>query len=99
MVEERVVVVARLKARAGREERLKETLLELVAPTRREEGAVRYELHESLENPGEYMFFEIWRTRKDLEVHMTTPHFRGFMEKAKDLLSEPGDVTLWRKVG
>ncbi len=98
MLQEEVIVIARLKAKPGMEGKLKEALLGLVAPTRGEAGAIRYELHEGLERSGEFMFYEVWRTLKDLEDHMATPHFKTFMERADALLSQPGDVSLWRKI-
>lgn len=98
MTEERVVVVARVRANPGMEAKVKEELLRLVAPTRREEGCIQYDLHEHTESSGAFMFYEIWRSRQDLEDHMVTPHFKDFMEKAEDLLSQPGDLSLWKRI-
>jgi quinol monooxygenase YgiN len=57
---------------------LKEMLTALIAPTRREPGALSYDLHE--EPDGTLFLHEIWRTQQDLDRHRETPHMRAFLE-------------------
>ena len=60
----KLTVVARFKAKPGKEEQVKRELLKLLAPTRAETGCLNYDLHESLGNPAEFLFHENWAARK-----------------------------------
>ena len=68
-----VVVFAELKAAENKSAALKRELMSLVIPTREEEGCIRYELYKEDGDPASFMFYEIWRTREDLERHLATP--------------------------
>ena len=47
----------------------------LIAPTRKEEGCLCYELHRSAEGPAAYLLHEIWETREHHTAHTRTDHF------------------------
>ncbi len=97
-MEKPVTVIARLKAKPGKEEALKETLLLFLDPSRKEEGCISYELHISDHDPGLFMFHEIWADNKALAKHLSTPQLRDFITVSEDLLAEPMDVSLWYKL-
>jgi len=70
----------------------------MVEPTRAEAGCIKYDLHHSSDDPGAFMFYEIWKSKEALDEHIATPHLQNFLEKTKDILAEPLDVTLWKKI-
>ena len=78
---EPLTVVAELKAKNGREERLGEALRSLVGPTRAERGCVAYGLHRSHEDPGPFIFYETREGRPLWEDRMESPRLVGFGEK------------------
>lgn len=90
-----LTVVARIRAKAGLEEQVREALLALVAPTRAETGCLNYDLHQSQDDPGLFLFYENWRSRQDLEAHLQTPHLQQFLARAPELLAEPVEITYW----
>lgn len=92
-----VVVNVHFQAAPGKEVELKEGLLGLVGPTRKEEGCILYDLHFSHEDPGKFMFYEIWTTRAALDRHSVSPHISAFRTVRDSLLAKPGDLTLWEK--
>ena len=92
---DRHIVVARLRARRGMEERLRRELFSLVPRVRTEEGCVRYDLHRSADDPSLFLFYEIWSCREAWEKHMDGLLLRSFAEAAADLLDGPIDITLW----
>ena len=51
-----VSVVARIQAREGMEQRLKEEASKLVEPTRSEEGCLNYDLHQGIDDPSVLFF-------------------------------------------
>ena len=70
------------KAKTGKEEELRQTLQNLIAPTLSEEGCIAYQLHQSLDNPSEFMFYESWMNPEAHEKHGQTPHIPNPPEDA-----------------
>jgi quinol monooxygenase YgiN len=96
MTEERVTVLARVKARVGHEAEVRRLLLALVAPSRAEAGCLNYDLHQSADDPTEFMFYENWTSRAALDAHMDRPHLDEFDARAEGLLAAPVRVTFWQ---
>jgi len=94
-----VTVVARLRARSGKEEELKKVLVGLIAPSRQDPGCVNYDLHQSNEHKSCFLFLENWESKELLDKHLATPHLKAFIAKIDDLLAEPPQITLWERIG
>lgn len=77
--------VAHLTAKPGRSQDLGDELLQLVAPSRKEEGCLRYEIHQSNDVPDVWMVLEDWRHYSDFKLHMSTDYVQAFMAKVPDL--------------
>jgi quinol monooxygenase YgiN len=80
--------VAYFTAKPGRSRDLGDELLQLVAPSRREEGCLRYEIHQSTDVPDVWMVLEDWRHASDFKLHMSTNYVQAFMAKVADLCVE-----------
>jgi quinol monooxygenase YgiN len=98
MANKKVTVVARIRAKEGMEEKVKQELMALVSPTRSEKGCINYDLHQSVENKSLFMFYENWASKRDLDEHLEMPYMKSHMEKASEILAEPGDITLWEMI-
>ncbi len=98
MTNKRVIVFARMKAKDGFEENVRQELTSLVPQTRSEEGCINYDLHQSVDEKTLFMFYENWRSKEDLDKHLEMPYLKSFLEKADKILAEPVDVTVWEKV-
>jgi quinol monooxygenase YgiN len=94
-----VTVVARVAARPGMEARVREELLRLLGPTRGEAGCLNYDLHESADRPGEFMFHENWASAALLEKHLASAHIAAWRAVAPDLVARPIEITRWRRAG
>ena len=81
-----LTVIASLKAKPGQEAALFAALNALVGPTRAEKGCILYEMHRSHENPGWFIFNELWETRPLWDAHMATPHLTAFSAKQDALV-------------
>ena len=92
MAKSRLTVVARIMAKTGMEEQVRQGLLALVAPTRSETGCINYDLHQANDEKGLFLFYENWTDRKALDEHLRTPHLQGFLKQADDLLAEPVEI-------
>ncbi len=92
-----IIVVAHFTAKAGKEAALLELLRGLVEPTRKEAGCLRYELNQEIENPAAFTFAEKFSSREVFELHVKTPHIKGFGERSPDLI-ESRKVRLHREL-
>jgi quinol monooxygenase YgiN len=93
-----IVVIARVKAKQGKKDELKQALMSLIEPSRNDDGCINYDLHDSEDEEGQFMFHETWRDKEALAKHLSTPHLRDFISKADDLLEGEMNVSLWNKV-
>lgn len=65
-----LVVIAISRARAGEADALRAAQEQLVADTLREDGCLRYELHQSLDDPHVLIFVESWQSEALWRAHM-----------------------------
>ncbi len=93
-----ISVVARFKALEGMDRKLKQLLLTLIGPSRSDEGCIDYELHQAIDDPALFIFYETWKSREHLDRHSSTPHVQQFRSKVKDLLAEPPQLILLAKI-
>ena len=91
-------VIATLKARESHTESVKQALIGLVGPTRREADCVSYELVQSEESPEEFVTVEEWRSAEGLDAHMKTPHVLSAMLKAAPLLAAVPQIKRYQHV-
>ncbi len=98
MAQEKVTVVATFKAKSGQEEALRSAIEAVVAPTRSEPGCINYDLHQFTEDPGVFMLYENWISKKDLDKHLEMPYLKDLLGKADELLSEPIGLDLWHMI-
>lgn len=81
-------LIAILRAKAGAEAELGRRLGELIAPTRKEAGNLRYELHQSNDNAGTWILYETWRSRADLDLHFKEPLIAAMLKDFPKLLRQ-----------
>jgi quinol monooxygenase YgiN len=95
----RITVIARIKARPGMEERVRQELLKLLGPTRAEKGCINYDMHEAVDDPSSFLFHENWASEDDLQRHLQTPHLRHWFAQSTTLLAGPVEISRWTRVG
>lgn len=77
----KLVVVATIIAHEGKENAVRDALQTLVPLAKTEPGFVQYDLHQSNDRPGEFVFYEIWDDEKALDVHNNTDAMKAFGAK------------------
>jgi quinol monooxygenase YgiN len=92
-----ITLVVHMKSRDGQELLLEAELGALVAPTRKEEGCLLYELHRSADAPGAFLFYEIWASREAHAAHLRTDHFLRWSAR-KDALTAKRESSFWKKI-
>jgi quinol monooxygenase YgiN len=80
-----VAVVAILVAKPGKEEELRQVLEANVEPTRKERGALQYDLHRDNDEPRRFIFVERWESQDALDAHGQSTHIQAFRAKAPAL--------------
>jgi quinol monooxygenase YgiN len=92
-----VRVIARFVAGNGKEDRLRAVLQGMLAPTRAESGCKLYELYES-NSKGRFYIYEIYESQAALDQHAASSHFKHLEQTVGELLHEPFEVNILRKV-
>ncbi|HEV2422490.1 MAG TPA: putative quinol monooxygenase [Candidatus Acidoferrales bacterium] len=93
-----ITIMAFITAKAGMQPQVREVLLDLVAQTRKEKGCLNYDLHQSQDNPREFVMYENWESAADLDAHARSEHLQAFGKAAKGLLERPAEITKWDMV-
>jgi quinol monooxygenase YgiN len=95
---EAVIVLAQLKAKAGEEKAVREALVAMVGPTRKEKGCICYNLHQLDSDPTQFMFYEQWGCKDCLDAHGKTAHMKAMQEGIKGRI-EKGGATFFKLIG
>ncbi len=93
-----VTVIALVRAKPGNETELRQLLVSMVEPTRREAGCLNYDLHQSADDATRFVFHENWVSKADLDRHLASPHVTSVLSKVGPLLAEAPQITLWGKI-
>ncbi len=86
---EKLVSIAILKAKADKHDALRQGLVALIEPTRKEPGCLDYVLFEAKDSAGTFYMREAFKGQAALDSHMNTPHFLSFSATLDSLLEEP----------
>ena len=98
---EAIVLNVVMTAAPGREEDLARELHALLVPTRQEAGCLYYLLHQDPEEPGSFMFYEVFKDQRALDDHVSSSYFQKFL-KFRSQGSDPvAEITVrkWRSLG
>jgi quinol monooxygenase YgiN len=90
-----VILTAIVKAKPDQVEAVKEALMSLVGPTRKEPGCLCYNLHQSKTDPTHFMFYEQWANKDAFDAHGKTPHMKALGGKLKDKTDKGGGVVFY----
>jgi len=85
-------VVAHIQAAAGEEALVREVLESYVAPTRLEEGCLRYDLFIDLDDASKFTFIEEWTSMDALYLHSQSAHIAAGRTRLEGKLAVQGWV-------
>ena len=77
-------IIATITVKPEFQDALKPIFKRLVTGSRAEQGCLRYELNQSVENQNIYIIVERWESQQAIDLHNTTAHFTEFVNFAKD---------------
>jgi quinol monooxygenase YgiN len=93
-----LTVVAEMIAKPGKEQELLAALMACVEPTRKESGCIQYDLHESTDRPGHFLFYENWVSPEALAEHLRTPHLTRLQGLIPELLEREPRISTFRRI-
>ncbi|OYK80343.1 hypothetical protein CbuD7E6568_04360 [Coxiella burnetii] len=88
-------IIVFFKAKPGQELALKEFLTSIVDIALQSPDCIRHDLHQSLDDPGEFMFYENWIHKKAHEQHIARPEVKKWRSKLNDFLEKNYDASFW----
>ena len=84
----RLTIIAHIEAKEGKLDFLKKQVLALVEPTKKEQGCLRYELNQDLENSNLFIFVEEWENHELWSKHMDNTHLQAFVKATNGALEK-----------
>jgi quinol monooxygenase YgiN len=67
----------------GCEEKLANALDALLAPTRKEQGVLQYEMFRDLNEPRCFVFIERWENEETFNAHCNSPHVDAYLKQTE----------------
>jgi quinol monooxygenase YgiN len=75
----RLAVTALWEARDGEADTISDILARFAPQARQEPGTQVFMVHRSLENPSQFLFYEVFDDAAAYEAHQQTPHFKALI--------------------
>jgi quinol monooxygenase YgiN len=91
-----VTVIAFVRAREGKEAELVRAAEALVPKVRQEAGNLLCQVHQGLEEPGLFAFYEIFESAAALEAHKSAPHVKQWAMDIESLIAGPVELKLFK---
>lgn len=85
-------VVARIRAQPDKVAEVRELLLTLIEPTRKEAGCITYELLQNQDDPADFTFVEEWASDASLTAHAASDHLRTVGAQLASLTTKPPEI-------
>ena len=90
-----LIIIAKAKARPGRERDLERALREVASPTRAQPGCVSFTILRAAQDPAVMIGFERWGSNEAHDRHLQSAHVRKFLSSVADVLAEPPDIVAY----
>lgn len=93
-----LTVVARMRAKPGKEAELRRELEALIEPTRAEAGCVNYDLNQGADDEAVFYFYENWVSEAALGEHLQTAPLQRFVGLIPELLDGELQIQKLRRI-
>lgn len=82
----KIAITAVLKAKPGYENQLFDELKKVVQPSQNESGCIHYQLYESIDDQGVFVFYEVWQDEESLKKHIESDHYKAYRQQTEQLI-------------
>ncbi|MDI6725351.1 MAG: putative quinol monooxygenase [Smithellaceae bacterium] len=94
-----LVVIAKIKAKDGKEQELERAFLKMIAEVRaKEEETLIYILHRAANDPGTFLFYEKYANKEAFSHHSATPHFKELFATIGPLLDGKPSIESYEEI-
>jgi quinol monooxygenase YgiN len=93
-----MIVVAKLKVKAGSEDQFEAAVKEAMPEVQKEEGTLVYTLQRSQKDPTVYLFYEKYTGPDALAAHSATPHFKAMSGALAALLDGAPEFDMYDEI-
>ena len=94
-----MIVIAKLKAKSGKEDDLKKAVLDALPNVEQEEGTLVYAFNRSLTDPTEFIFYEKYTDGDALKTHSSTEHFKKMFAALAPCLDGAPEIGMYEEIG
>lgn len=91
---EQFAFILKAKTRPEMAEAFETLFRAYVEPSRQEPGCIEYHMLRDKQDPSLFVFYEVWASKADLDVHSALPHMREFFEQRMEYLERDFDIQL-----
>jgi len=93
-----MIVVARLKAKNGKEEEMEKAFRGMVGKVEKEEGTLVYTLHRSQKDPSVFLLYEKYKDKDALSHHSSTPYFKELLGLLGPLFEGAPEIEMYDEI-
>ncbi len=88
-----VIAIIKLNARPEKCLELKQSLLAMIEPTRKEKGCMSHNISRDIENDNDFSLIQMWQSRDDLDDYLRSDLFTVLIG-TRYLLSRPSEISV-----
>ena len=88
-----IIVIIKLDARPEKWFELKQSLLAMIEPTKKEKGCLSHDIFQNIENDNDFSLIQMWRTRDDWDNYLRSDLFTVLIG-TRYLLSRPSELSV-----
>lgn len=85
----KIYLTAIVKVKAHYREAVLAVLQDMVVQTHKEAACELYNLHQDLNDPNTFVFYEVWKSQEGLDAHNEQPYIKAFGQLIAEKLQEP----------
>ena len=93
-----LIILARAKAKPGKEAELESALRECAGPTRAQPGCVQFMLLRAANDRATLVGYERWASEADHQLHLKGAHVQRLMARMADILAAPPEIVAYAAI-
>ena len=88
-----IIVIMKFNTRPENCLELKQSLLAMIEPTKKEKGCLSHEIFHNIENDNDFSLIQMWHTRDDLDEYLQSDLFTVLVG-TRYLLNRPSEISV-----
>jgi len=93
-----MIIIAKLKAKSGKEGVMGEAMRDMVSKVEKEEGTLIYTMHRARKDPTQFLFYEKFKDKEAFRYHSSTPDIKAFFSLIEPLLDGKPEIEMYEEI-